>query len=170
MEKLFLAIERQTFSCTAWNSMKIPHWTETNLSALHFKTSLQSKRCHCFYLHLWLVLGKNTQPSMAIMTVYRGVFCILPLDNSITSLSTGWPSQPRQISVWVHVNHGNCSFFCGGVVKCQLFSQAKGNFERSWVKSTGCGQQSKTCLIKISSNNMNITGQCLQVIIRILSA
>ena len=170
MEKLFLAIERQTFSCTAWNSMKIPHWTETNLSALHFKTSLQSKRCHCFYLHLWLVLGKNTQPSMAIMTVYRGVFCILPLDNSITSLSTGWPSQPRQISVWVHVNHGNCSFFCGGVVKCQLFSQAKGNFEKSWVKSTGCGQQSKTCLIKISSNNMNITGQCLQVIIRILSA
>ena len=170
MEKLFLAIERQTFSCTAWNSMKIPHWTETNLSALHFKTSLQSKRCHCFYLHLWLVLGKNTQPSMAIMTVYRGVFCILPLDNSITSLSTGWPSQPRQISVWVHVNHGNCSFFCGGVVKCQLFSQAKGNFEKSWVKSTGRGQQSKTCLIKISSNNMNITGQCLQVIIRILSA
>ena len=129
MEKLFLAIERQMFSCTAWNSKKIPHWTETNLSALHFKTSLQSKRCHCFYLHLWLVLGKNTQPSMAIMTVYRAVFCILPLDNSITSLSTGWPGQQRQISVWVHVNQWKMQFFCGGVAKCQLFSQAKGNFE-----------------------------------------
>ena len=112
MEKLFLATERKMFSCTAWNSKKIPHWTETNLSALHFKTSLQSKRCHCFYLHLWLVLGKNTQPSMAIMTVYRAVFCILPLDNSITSLSTGWPGQQRQISVWVHVNQWKLQLFC----------------------------------------------------------
>ena len=129
-------------------------------------TSLQD----IIYLHLWLVLGKNTQPSMAIMTVYRAVFCILPLDNSITSLSTGWPGQQRQISVWVHVNQWKLQFFCGGVAKYQLFSQAKGNFEKSWVKSAGCGQQSKTCLIKISSNNMNITGQCLQVIIRILSA
>ena len=170
MEKLFLAIERQMFSCTAWNSKKIPHWTETNLSALHFKTSLWSKRCHCFYLHLWLVLGKNTQPSMAIMTVYRAVFCILPLDNSITSLSTRWLGQQNKFQFECMLINGNCSFFCGGVAKCQLFSQAKGAFEKSWVKSTGCGQQSKTCLIKISSNNMNITGQCLQVIIRILSA
>ena len=88
-------------------------------------TSLQD----IIYLHLWLVLGKNTQPSMAIMTVYRAVFCILSLDNSITSLSTGWPGQQRQISVWVHVNQWKMQFFCGGVAKCQLFSQAKGNFE-----------------------------------------
>lgn len=170
MEKLFLAIERQMFSCTAWNSKKIPHWTETNLSALYFKTSLQSKRCHCFYLHLWLVLGKNTQPSMAIMTVYRAVFCILPLENSITSLSSAWPGQPRQISVWVHVNQWKLQLFLWWCWEMSAVSQAKGNFEKSWVKSTGCEQQSKTCLIKISSNNMNITGQCLQVIIRILSA
>ena len=57
---------------------------------------------------------KKSQPSMAIMTVYRAVFCVLPLENLLTGLckmATKSNTNFSCISIRVLVNQHKLRFF-----------------------------------------------------------